>query len=144
MHTHSAAIFCFKHNAWTKRLSELDQALSLAPDSELKLISEIACFRAEAFYNLGRFTEAVREANRVIENGADKALKDWAASMLAWLLATCPDLTVRDAPRALELASQAVELQPANGNDLNTLGVAQYRNGDFTARLRALSKADGT
>jgi tetratricopeptide (TPR) repeat protein len=121
-------------------LSELDQALSLIPDSELSLISEIACHRAQAFHNLGRFTEAVHEVNRVFEHG-EKAWKDWAASMLAWQLATCPDLTVRDIPRALELARQAVEREPNNGNHWNTLGVAQYRAADLTAAIESLTKS---
>ncbi len=122
-------------------LSELDQALSLAPDSELSLISEIACHRAQAFHNLGQFTEAAQELSRVIECRAEKVLEDWAASSLAWLLANCPDLSVRDIPRALELASQAVEREPNNGNHWNTLGVAQYRAADLTAAIESLTQS---
>ena len=82
----------------------------------------------------------MRELNRVIEHGTDEG-KDWATNQLAWVLATCPDLAVRDVPRALELANQAVERDPVDGSHWNTLGVAQYRAGDLTAAVTSLNKS---
>jgi len=57
---------------------------------------------------------------------------------LAWQLATCPDIECRDAPRAVALARQAVELSPKNGTCWKTLGVAQYRVGDYDSALESL------
>jgi tetratricopeptide (TPR) repeat protein len=56
---------------------------------------------------------------------------------LAWLLATCPDAGMRDASRAVALARKAVELDPKGGY-WNTLGVAQYRAGDWKEAVAAL------
>jgi tetratricopeptide (TPR) repeat protein len=60
---------------------------------------------------------------------------------LAWLLSTCPDLKSRDPGQALTHAQKAVELAPGNGIFWNTLGVAQYRNGDWKAVIEALLKS---
>src|SRR5262249_46350585 len=59
---------------------------------------------------------------------------------LAWLLATCPDVKVRDPRRAVELAKKAVELDP-RASYFNTLGAAQYRARNFTEALAALKKS---
>ena len=60
---------------------------------------------------------------------------------LAWLLATCPEVRLRDAGRALELAKKAVELAPKVGAYWNTLGAAQYRAADWKASVSALEKS---
>jgi tetratricopeptide (TPR) repeat protein len=60
---------------------------------------------------------------------------------LAWLLATCPDVKFRNPSQAVIHAKQAVELAPTNGMFWNTLGVAQYRNGDWKAAIEALMKS---
>jgi Flp pilus assembly protein TadD len=57
------------------------------------------------------------------------------------LLATCPDTKLRDPARAVELARKAVELAPKEGNNWNTLGKAQHRNGDWKAAIDAYAQA---
>jgi tetratricopeptide (TPR) repeat protein len=64
-----------------------------------------------------------------------------AQSGLAWLLATCPQPELRDPARAVELAGKAVKVQPQEGTWWNTLGVAQYRAGDWKAALAALERS---
>jgi serine/threonine protein kinase len=60
----------------------------------------------------------------------------------AWLLATCPpEMGLRDAGQAISLAKQAVELEPRAGYIWNTLGVAHYRAGDWSAAVTALEKS---
>jgi tetratricopeptide (TPR) repeat protein len=59
----------------------------------------------------------------------------------AWELTTDPDPKLHDAKRAVELAKRAIELAPQEGNYFNTLGVAHYRDGDWTAAIVALEKA---
>jgi len=63
------------------------------------------------------------------------------ADVLAMLLATCPDERRRDAPRALELARQALELEPGVSSHQRTLGVALLRAGRDQAALAALQLA---
>jgi tetratricopeptide (TPR) repeat protein len=62
-------------------------------------------------------------------------------NFLAWILATSPDAKSRDPRRAVEVAQKAMHLQPANGNHCNTLGVAQYRAGDWNASIKTLEKS---
>jgi tetratricopeptide (TPR) repeat protein len=59
---------------------------------------------------------------------------------LAWVLATWPDVRLRDPGLAVAHAQKAVELAPS-GDFWNTLGVAQYRNGEWKAALEALMKS---
>ena len=59
----------------------------------------------------------------------------------AWNLATNPDPALRNIPRAVDLAKQATQTSPFSGSFWNTLGVAQYRNGDWKAAIAALEKS---
>ncbi|HZY60726.1 MAG TPA: tetratricopeptide repeat protein, partial [Candidatus Binataceae bacterium] len=86
----------------------------------------------------GRHAEARAHWQRALETLPKSAE---AHNNLAWLLATCPDETLRDPRRAVELASKAVELEPAQGTYRNTLGVAHYRAGDWPAAIEALNKS---
>jgi eukaryotic-like serine/threonine-protein kinase len=61
---------------------------------------------------------------------------------LAWLLATCPDATVQDPARAVELARHAVQLEPKSGMYWNTLGTALHRAGDWSGAIGALRKSN--
>ncbi len=56
---------------------------------------------------------------------------------LAWHLATGIE-SIRDPRRALTLARRAVELDPKSILYANTLGVSQYRNGDFKGAVVSL------
>jgi serine/threonine protein kinase/WD40 repeat protein len=59
---------------------------------------------------------------------------------LAWQLVTGP-AKERDPAKALPLARKAVELTPQETMYLNTLGVAQYRNGKYTDAVGTLEKS---
>ena len=58
----------------------------------------------------------------------------------AWTLATEPDPAKRDPDRAVKLATEAVELDPKVADWWNTLGVAQYRAGNWKEAITALQK----
>jgi WD40 repeat protein/serine/threonine protein kinase len=60
---------------------------------------------------------------------------------LAWLLATHPDPNLRNPGRAVELAKEAVALAPNQALIWNTLGVAQYRAGNWKKAIEALTKS---
>jgi tetratricopeptide (TPR) repeat protein len=64
-----------------------------------------------------------------------------STNSLAWFLASCPELARRDPDRALRLMTRATELAPQEGNYWNTLGVAQYRSGNWQAAIEALQKS---
>jgi tetratricopeptide (TPR) repeat protein len=59
-------------------------------------------------------------------------------NLLAWRLATEPDARFRDGKRAFELARKLVERAPSEGMYRNTLGVAEYRAGDWKAAIASL------
>jgi tetratricopeptide (TPR) repeat protein len=62
-------------------------------------------------------------------------------NQLANLLVVAPDANVRDARRALELARQAVAVDPQSWVYRHTLGVAHYRAGNWTEAATELEKA---
>jgi tetratricopeptide (TPR) repeat protein len=59
----------------------------------------------------------------------------------AWMLATNANSSSRNPIRAVELAHKAVKLVPSDGGVWNTLGVAEYRAGDWPAAEQALHKS---
>jgi serine/threonine protein kinase/WD40 repeat protein/tetratricopeptide (TPR) repeat protein len=75
--------------------------------------------------------------------GAERAAKLQEAADLnhqAWPLVAGPEGR-RNPARGLELAQKAAELDPDDGMILNTLGVAQYRNGQYGAAVVTLEKS---
>jgi tetratricopeptide (TPR) repeat protein len=63
-----------------------------------------------------------------------------ALNSRAWTLATDADPQKRDPGRAIKLASEAVELDPKSADGWNTLGVAQYRAGNWKEAISSLEK----
>jgi TPR repeat protein len=62
------------------------------------------------------------------------------ANCLAWLLATCPDATIRDGRQALSIATRVVQQNPSAAN-LDTLGAAYAETGLFSDAVRAQEQA---
>ncbi len=60
---------------------------------------------------------------------------------LAWLLATCPDESLRDPEEAVALARRAVELISTDGNTWNTLAVSHFRAGDYDDASEAFERS---
>lgn len=86
----------------------------------------------------GKVDEGRAAINKAIElNPQDIA----SLNQIAWFLATTPDPQHRDPTHAVELAKKAVELAPQDGAISNTLGVAQYRAGEWQAAIEALEKS---
>jgi serine/threonine protein kinase/Tfp pilus assembly protein PilF len=86
----------------------------------------------------GRHREAIAAFRQAVQVDPDHS---GALNGLAWLLATCPAQELRDPRRAVALARRAVARAPREGNYWNTLGVAQYRAGDWPAAVAALEKS---
>jgi tetratricopeptide (TPR) repeat protein len=118
---------------WELALADFSQALELEPGVSGRW------YRAQYLMQLGQFAEGRDYYLSVLERIPDSAS---ALNNLAWLLATCEVPKFLDAPRAVELARKAVELAPTEGNNWNTLGVAQYRAGDWPAAVESLRKSD--
>jgi uncharacterized protein HemY len=89
-------------------------------------------------------TRAVEEQEELVRSGKDReaALRRLAFRLdrLAWYLAHCPDVRHRETKTAVKHARRATELQPDFGDYWYTLGMVQYRNGDWPDSLDALEK----
>jgi tetratricopeptide (TPR) repeat protein len=85
-----------------------------------------------------RYEEAAKELQQAVDLDADQSA---AYDRLAQLLATCSDQKVRDPAKAVESGKRAVKLAPTNGSFWNTLGIAQFRAGDWRGAAEALETA---
>jgi tetratricopeptide (TPR) repeat protein len=101
---------------------------------------------AESYFDLGALLAATgrsQEAKDLYQKGIEVSPQSaWAHNNLAWMLATALDPAVHDPGLAVELATKAVELDPKPAYLWNTLGVAQYRAGEWKAAIDALAKAE--
>jgi hypothetical protein len=61
---------------------------------------------------------------------------------VAWTLAAFPDPPEADSRRGLRLAETACQLDPGNWFHFNTLGVAQYRAGQYEKALATLKRSN--
>jgi serine/threonine protein kinase/tetratricopeptide (TPR) repeat protein len=73
--------------------------------------------------------------------GPDHADTLASTNSLAWFLATASDARLRDAGRAVELATTTTNHSPNDGDFWNTLGAARYRAGQWQAAITALEKS---
>src|SRR5207302_607456 len=61
---------------------------------------------------------------------------------LSWRTVSKPDMPPDAYRKALRQAEEAVQLEPRIGYYVNTLGVAQYRVGQYQQALETLTKSD--
>jgi serine/threonine protein kinase/uncharacterized protein HemY len=95
---------------------------------------------------VGQYAEAVAGlkdalARRIVKLGRTNQYTVKNMNALAWLLANCPDATLRDPGQALQLAKQAVEQAPKEGDYWNTLGASHYRVGEWQEAVKALNES---
>jgi tetratricopeptide (TPR) repeat protein len=86
----------------------------------------------------GRADEATDLMRRLIESNTNPSLLNYAA----WSLAVTPEVKERDPVLAVAMARKAVGLAPKAGDIQNTLGVACYRNGDWSGAIAALMRSE--
>lgn len=93
--------------------------------------------RASALSAAGQYDEAItsyREAIRLDDKEA------YIYVGFAWLLANCPDLSIRHPTLAIENAEQAIKLEDSP-RSWETLGASQYRAGNWHAAITAFEKS---
>ena len=112
----------------------MQKALQLKPN----WASELHCTIGSAYEHVGDTQQAIDHFQKAIDAKPSFAVP---YNNLAWLLATSPDESFRDPARAVELAKKAVELNPNLPGIFNTLGVAEYRAGDWEGAIKSLEKA---
>ncbi len=89
--------------------------------------------RSRLFVRVGDYARALEDLRQAVTVG-------WtahsAAYHLAWLLATCPDATLRNGPEAVEVATKACEATNwQNLHCLEALAAAQAESGDFAQAI---------
>jgi protein O-mannosyl-transferase len=89
---------------------------------------------AFALSRLGQTREAIaewQEALHIQSNNIE------VLGNLAWILATSPDTSIRDGPRALDLVERAQDLSKSNPKILRILAAARAETGNFEAAIEA-------
>jgi WD40 repeat protein/serine/threonine protein kinase/tetratricopeptide (TPR) repeat protein len=122
------------------RSRDLPRALALARRSVARAPRSRGCWDtlADVCLEAERWHEAEGALSRVAELPPNFASSHFR---LAWLLATCPDLRVREIPGALHHSRKAVALHPGGWLPWQTLGVSLYRAGDWEAAIAALERS---
>jgi tetratricopeptide (TPR) repeat protein len=118
-------------------LYHFDAAAQLSASDDSHVITS----RADLLADIGRYTEAANEYKRAIDFD-DQLAHAYRSS--AWLLATCPDDSIRDSNLALKQAQQAIRLDNSQSAiSLDTLAAAQANAGDFPSAIASLEQAIG-
>ncbi len=115
-------------------LAHFQRALGIQPDN------------AEAHYNLGlalanqgRFQDAVAHCRQALRSKPDKTAFQ---RLLAWMLATCPEASLRNGAEAVGLAQRVNQFYGGRRVDaLDTLAAAYAEAGRFPEALAAAKKA---
>ncbi|MGA2180386.1 MAG: tetratricopeptide repeat protein [Verrucomicrobiota bacterium] len=131
-HYNLANIFIVQ-GRWDEAIEHYQRALKQMPDS------------IHAHYQLGlalqyrgKFAAAIAQFQKVLELDPRHVT---AQNNLAWLLATCPDNSLRNGQKAVELAQQAVQLSGGNAPEiLDTLAAAYAEAGRFPEAIETAQR----
>jgi tetratricopeptide (TPR) repeat protein len=91
-----------------------------------------------ALHRKARFAEAIANYNKALEIEPKSAL---VKSNLAWMLATAPEASLRNGPRAVELAEQAVHSRGYEPLFLRALAAAYAETGNFPRAIETAQHA---
>ncbi len=113
-------------------LSDIDPLIQRRPQDP-----SLYELRSQVHDRLGHREQAQTDMKKAVESPLAGAQY---YNDLAWRLATGP-AAFRDPERALAMARKAVALTPGDALYLNTLGVAQYRAGQYAEAIATLEKS---
>ena len=119
----------------TRAIADCSTALLIDGDHRAALM-----VRALLYLQNNDFAAARGDFETALQQpGMDPAV---ARHNLAWLLATCPDRAVRDAPRAIALAREAIEkFGDTSPHAFDALAAASAETGDFPAAVENAERA---
>jgi serine/threonine-protein kinase len=118
-------------------MRDLDRVIGTTPQHALAYY-----FRALVWGKRGEFARKRDDLEQTVN-----LAPEWSdpCNSLAWLLATCPDGSVRNGPRAVEMGRRALEHSPDPGKAacLDTLAAALAENGEFGEAIDRQREAIG-
>jgi tetratricopeptide (TPR) repeat protein len=119
---------------WDEAIEHYQQALKQMPDS-----THAHYQLGLALQSRGKFAATVAQLQKVLELDPRHVT---AQNNLAWLLATCPDNSLRNGNKAVELAQQAVQLSGGKSPEiLDTLAAAYAEAGRFPEAIETARQA---
>src|SRR5262249_28428961 len=119
---------------WDEAIAAYARAFALEPRAS---DAGTAYKMAAVYRRAGRWDKAVaglRESSGLAPSNAIYQ------SELAWLLAACPTIELRDAGEAVERAGIAVQIDATSTIGWRALGAARYRAGDWAGTVAALEQ----
>jgi tetratricopeptide (TPR) repeat protein len=115
-------------------IADLDEALRLGGEP-----AEVLAARGWNWEQLGEFRKALADYEAAIEADVEFAQ---AYNNRAWVLATCPDDSLRDGKAALDDALTACELiEDDDAGFFDTFAAAYAEAGDFESAIQSQTKA---
>lgn len=125
---------CHMTGRFDDALANLDHAMA-----GTEVSAELCCSRGDLLVDLGRYSDALKDYARAID--LDPQFEH-AYRNGAWLLATCPDDTIRDAKAALAGAQKALECGYGDRcAALDTLAAAQANAGQYREAVATINQA---
>lgn len=125
---------CHMLGQMNEALEHFDTAAELTPNDASTLAG-----RGDLLTDLGYYADAAADYDRAIAANA-KSAEAYRSS--AWLLATCPDETVRNPELALRRAESASQLErKPSAMTYDTLAAAQASVGDFGSAVSTIRQA---
>ncbi len=125
-----------------KVIPQLELASMIDPadtEKNKQLLTKVCSVEAQSLIRNRRFEEAIVQYEKAYNASPDSID---VHNNLAWLLATCPDHTLRDAQRAIKLAKQAAQsTNYSDASTLDTLAAAYAEAGAFDKAVMTQRKA---
>jgi len=137
-----AVTFC-QQKKWTAALQDLNSTIRLKPS-----FFDASFLRVGVNSKLGNYKACMADLNTLAILGStvrNRFTQAHALNARAWLMATCPEQSIRNGQVAIADAKRACELTKWEfGSYIDTLAAGYAEAGDFDSAIRNEEKAIGT